>query len=282
MAFRLRSKTLGTALLTVSLISSYSPTLILGHIFSSNESVSFISLVDQIQAALFSISRYDSSNTTAIREQAQHARILVNDSVIKELKEKNQRIAAELPQVLDSLQNISTLELNSTIDKLKDLLSDAINVRIEKDQLKNTTIHALAIAEDVDKIFEEYNTAYNNSNVPMNMSMSMNPNNMQTTKNITNNETIKNMNAYLRAEALTDITINRFNTELKLESDSPSMQEIQNGLEELKMSIQSKESPSKLTEVVHGQIHPNLQTAFDLELAKSSTNSNTSMHVSGH
>ncbi|MGV8107128.1 MAG: hypothetical protein ACP5OH_05100 [Nitrososphaerota archaeon] len=60
--------------------------------------------------------------------------------------EKNERLATKLPRVLDSLRNMSEEELNSNVTTPLDLLSDTINTRVEKQQLENTTIQALAVA----------------------------------------------------------------------------------------------------------------------------------------
>lgn len=84
-----------------------SPNLIVAHNFSSDESVSFLSLVDQIKSAISPIKDDISSNITLARTQAQYARMLLTGNVLKELKERNQRIAMELSQMLDSLQSLT-------------------------------------------------------------------------------------------------------------------------------------------------------------------------------
>ena len=54
------------------------------------------------------------------------------------------------------------------------------------------------------------------------------------------------------------------------------------GLDQLKMSIQNKESLLTVMGIVHGQIHPNLQVAFDLKLAQTTDHGsgNASMSMS--
>lgn len=280
---RLRTTSLVATLCIVLLISSYSLISVLAHIFTSNESASFISLVDQIKSALVPISQYDPSNNRAIREQAHYARMLLTDTVLKELKERNQRIGSELPRMLDSLQNLSLQDLNGNISKLNDLLAETLTVRVENDQMTNTTVQAIALADDVNKILDEYNAAFNKSTVPMSMSMSMNMNedNVSSMAKVMNKEVVKNVNAYQRAAALTDIAIDRFNAELKGKSNFTSaMEEVAKGLDELKISIQNKESPTKVTGIVHGQIQTNLQTAFDLQLAQSANHGSGNMSSS--
>jgi hypothetical protein len=256
-------------LCSVILLLSYSFVSTLAHTFSPNESATFISLVDQIKSALVPILQYDSSNLTAINEQAQHARMLLSDDVLKELKERNERIGTDLPRMLDSLTNTSSQDLDGNITELNDLLEEALTVRVERDQLTNATVQALALAEDVNKILDEYSIAFNKSIVPMSMSMNMSMNEANTTDmGKMNNEAVKDINAYQRAHALTNLALERFDTELKAKSNFTSaMDQVSKGLEQLGMAIENKVSPTKVMEIVHGQIQTNLQTAYNLELA---------------
>ncbi|MDQ5868516.1 MAG: hypothetical protein M3530_02165, partial [Thermoproteota archaeon] len=138
-------------LLVMLLVASYPHSSLLAHTFSPIESASFLSLVDQIKSALLPIKQDISSNVTLAREQAQYARLLLTDSVLKELKERNQRIATELLRMLDSLQNISLHNVNDNLSNINDLLAEAVTVRIQKDQLNNVTVQALAFANDTNK-----------------------------------------------------------------------------------------------------------------------------------
>lgn len=113
-----------TALFTMVLFIS-SPNLIVAHNFSSDESASFLSLVDQIKSAISPIKDDISSNITLARIQAQYARMLLSDNVTKELKERNPRIATELNQMLDSLQQGLTQQNSSTLGTINDLIAEA-------------------------------------------------------------------------------------------------------------------------------------------------------------
>lgn len=263
------SATTGIALL----IFSSSSSSVFAHTFTADESAKFISLVDQIKSALVPMSQQDLPKYTAIKEQAQYARALLTQSVLKELNERNQRIGSELPQLLDSIGNFRQ-DLKNNLSMLNDLLAEALTVRVEREQLRNATIQALALAEDVNKALDEYNAAFNNSTALVNMSKMNNTHNKYMSEggssmaNVTN-EDVKRINAYQRAVALTDLAIDRFNTELKGKSNATdTLDNVANGLEQLKYFIQSKESPTKVTGVVHGDIQSNLQSAFKLELAQ--------------
>lgn len=225
--------------------------------------------MDQIKSALVPILQYDSSNITAIKEHVQYARMLLSDAVLKELKERIERIGTDLPRMLDSFTNTSNQDLDGNISELNDLLEEALTVRVERDQLTNATVQALALTEDVNKILDEYSIAFNKSNFPMDMSMNMNMNKVNTTDmGNMNSEVVNDMYAYQRTVALTNLALERFYTELKAISNLTSaMDQVSKGLDQLKLAIENKESATKVMGIVHGQIQTNLQIAYNLELA---------------
>jgi hypothetical protein len=279
------TKLVSTSLLTTLLIFSYSLAPINAHVFSGDESSSFISLADQIKSALMAIGQNNSSDMDAPKEHGRYARMLLNDSILKEINEKNERLATELPRALDLLQNISEKsDLNNNITRVLDLLSETIDSRVEKAQLENTTIQALAVAGDVDKVFKEYSAAFNQTAPEMAMNMSNMAMNMSMTRdNETNIEIPTIMEAYDRATVLVNVTIDRFEAELKGKSENVSSEEnALSGLEHLREVIQNKERPTDLLGIVHGEIHPNLQIAFGLELAKAMSGQNNSSHSTQH
>ena len=250
------------------------------HTFSPVESASFLSLVDQIKSALLPIKQDISSNVTLAREQAQYAKLLLNESVLKELKERNQRIATELLRMLNSIQNITVENLGENLSKINDLLAESVNARIQNDQLKNVTVQALVFANDINKILEEYTSAFKEGNTSLNMdisaikadthSMKMGNNSTSNSTNATETEIVTDVAAYQRAGALTDIAIERFNTELSGKSNSSSaMERVVKGMDLLKLSIKNMESPLTVLGTVHGEIQPNLLIAFNLQLAPS-------------
>jgi hypothetical protein len=264
---------LASILFTMLLVSSASLSSVRAHTFSQNESTLFLSLIDQIKSTLMPIKDDVSSNIKLANEQGQYARTLLTDNTTKELKERNQRIESELIRMLDSLQNISSQNVNGNFTNLNDLLAEAVTVRIEKDQLKNSTVQALVVARDINKVLAEYTTAFKEGNVSSNLNLNMNmkKDNMSSMNMGTSigNKAVKNLAAYQRADALTEIATERFNAELKGKSNFTSaIVHVVKGLDKLKTSIQNKEPPMTVMGIIHGQIQPNLQVAFDLQLAQ--------------
>jgi hypothetical protein len=277
---RLRPLSFVTVFFMFLLVFSFSNVSVRAHTFSPNESASFLSLVDQIKSSVLPIKHDVVTNLSLASEQGQYARMLLTNDVVKELKEKNERISTELLHMLDSLKNITVQNIDANISNIDDILSETVTVRIDKDKLNNATVQALAFANDINKVLDEYNAAFMKNNSTTNrMEMSsmknMNMNHsMDTTKsNSSLKQTIKDLAAYQRADALTNIASNRFNTELKEKSNATSaLDEVVKGLEQLKGSIQNKSATSNVMIIVHSQIHPNLQKAFNLEFAQSTNN----------
>ena len=264
---------LASILFTMLLVSSASLSSVRAHTFSQNESTLFLSLIDQIKSTLMPIKDDFSSNITLVNEQGQYARTLLTDNTTKRIKREKPKDQSELIRILDSLQNISSQNINSNLTNLNDLLTEAVTVRIEKDQLKNATVQALVVARDINKVLAEYTTAFKENNVSSNLNMNMNvkKDNMSSMNMGTNigNKAVKNFAAYQRADALTGIATERFNTELNGKSNFTSaIAHVVKGLDQLKTSIQNKESIMTVMGIIHGKIQPNLQVAFDLQLAK--------------
>jgi hypothetical protein len=243
--------------------------------------------VDQIKSSLIPIKQDVATNLTLAREQGQYARLLLTDYVVKELKERNERIATKLLDILNSLKNVTVHNVDANLSDINDILAETVTVRIEKNQLNNATIHALAFANDINKILDEYTTAFMKDNVSkangmhtssmkMNMTHSMD----KMKSNSSSGQDIEKLAAYQRANALTELASNRFNTELKVKSNiTSSIDDVVNGLEQLKELIQNKSPTSTVMSIIHGQIQPSLQKAFNLELAQSNNTAGMS-HVS--
>lgn len=264
---------IGLLFATVILLPS-SPNLIVAHNFSSDESASFLSLVDQIKSAISPIRDDISSNITLARTQAQYAKMLLTENVLKELKERNQRISMELSKMLDSLQGL-TQQNTSTLGTINDVIAEAVTVRIDKNQLNNSTVQGLTLANDVNKILEEYSKAFStqsNDMVITNDKSAMKMNEKRPANEamkVNGSKSLTDLGAYQRAVALTDIVIKRFN-QINGNSDrSTEIEQLVKILDQLKIALQNKMPPAIIMELVHGRIHPNLQIAFDLELVSS-------------
>ena len=152
------------------------------HTFTIDESASFLSLIYRIKneaqlvqsnllsnATINNNNNSDSNNNKALAQQhAENAISILNQTWIKEIGERNQRIASSLATALANLKNAAastttTLVANDIKDKvtnLDSLLDEALSVRLTKDQINNSTIQALALANIVNKIDRRYADAF--------------------------------------------------------------------------------------------------------------------------
>lgn len=188
-----------------SLLNAY------GHTFSSNESASFLSFVDQLQIESELVQTNLANDSTSLaQEHAKKAGSLLTSNITTEIAEENQRVANELTRAINDLQDISLSpqqvgSIDQLVSDIDSILGEAESTRIEQEDLENATIQALAFADLVNSILENYGNAYavdfdmtNMSNMPMtgqgNNNMStMTMSNMDTNDN--DNDSNKEMNS---------------------------------------------------------------------------------------
>jgi hypothetical protein len=184
----------------------------------------------------------------------------------------------------------------------EDIIDDTDFIRRYNEALNsnNSTIHALAVANIVDQILREYSEAFdtgydltNMSNmmmIPMQTipnsdsrsspspSHSMNMNmNMSMHSNIVAEENdsstkIVNMDNYQSAQQLSESVYEIFENQLRSLNMSSSntnntgITMVEKSLFALKDSVNNKASAQDIMMLVHGQLHPNLQLAYNLKL----------------
>ena len=182
-----------------------------GHTFSPNESASFLSFVDQLQGESQLVQTNLANDSTSLaQEHAKKAGSLLTSNITTEIAEENQRVANELTRAINDLQDISLSpqqvgSIDQLVSDIDSILGEAESTRIEQEDLENATIQALAFADLVNSILENYGNAYavdfdmtNMSNMPMtgqgNNNMStMTMSNMDTNDN--DNDSNKEMNS---------------------------------------------------------------------------------------
>lgn len=174
-----------------------------GHTFSPNESASFLSFVDQIQVESELVrTNFANDSTSLAQEHAKKAGSLLTSNITAEIAEENQRVANELTRAINDLQVISMSpqqvgSVDQLVNDIDSILGEAESTRIEQADLENATIQALAFADLVNSILENYGNAYavdfdmtNMSNMVMN---GQDNNNMST--NGRDNDSNKEMNS---------------------------------------------------------------------------------------
>jgi hypothetical protein len=182
-----------------------------GHTFSPNESASFLSFVDQIQVESELVQTNLANDSTSLaQEHAKKAGSLLTSNITAEIAEENQRVANELTRAINDLQAISLSpqqvgSIDQLVSDIDSILGEAESTRIEQEDLENATIQALAFADLVNSILENYGNAYavdfdmtNMSNMVMNGQSNNNMSTMTMSNMDTNgndNDSNKEMNS---------------------------------------------------------------------------------------
>lgn len=186
--------------------------------------------------------------------------------------------------------------IENTENILEDILISEDSFTVNSDQFYNNTVIALAVANLADEVLRNYGHAFG---VPSNIMLSMNFSNIINSQGKSNDtanassqnnhtmhqensssasaaaspSTIIDMPSYISTVELSDRMIQLYSNELNgTASESTYINkansDLGNAVYELKKSVESKESPYKIMEIVHGKVHPNLQLAFNLSLKR--------------
>jgi hypothetical protein len=258
-----------------------------GHDFIPDESASSLSFANQLKTESELVqSNLANGNIDLVKEHAIRAIELlnstdpVNNATWKdEIAERNQRVANGLVRTVSSLENktMSSSQseqqhqsiLNDTTqltDEIDAIIEDAIATRIYSDQRGNATIQATALSDIINTSLEYYGNAHAVGFDMGNMSemASMMGNGSDT------NYTLVNVADYQNAQALAAKAQEIFNSELRLTTNmnatTNSVAKLEDGLIKLLNLIENRAFPMEVMTVGHTQVHPNLQSGFDLQL----------------
>ena len=265
-----------------------------GHNFSPDESAHFLTIVDKIKVESELAANNTGNNNSSSQLHANNALLNYDSHTKDELGERNERIATELDDTLNQLleqarSQTDQSQLTDTGETIAAILDEAISARIEVEQVNNSTIQALVLASIVDTALANYGDAYNVGFDLTNMSNlnKATPTNVTTTTtnehtdhastNTSNHSNLVNLTNYESALAFSNHALEKFHNvistaSLPLSEDNTTinsqtyLKKLENGLTEFNNAIKNKENPIKVMEIVHTQIHPNLQILFNLKI----------------
>src|SRR5918994_1647554 len=258
------------------------------HNFSPDESAHFLTLVDKIkvESELAANSTSNNNNLSSAQLHVNNALLNYDSHTKDEIAERNERIANELEDTLNQLleevkSQTDQSQLNDTVETIAAILEEAISTRTDEEQLNNSTIQALVFASIVDTALQNYGDAYNVGFDLTNMSNMMKEttrNDTTTTNEYTNHTStnasihsnIVNSTNYESALAFSNNALDKYYNDIAtatlslLEENNTTthqnyLNKLENGLVEFNNAIKNKENPMKVMEIVHTQIHPNLQ-----------------------
>jgi polyhydroxyalkanoate synthesis regulator phasin len=254
--------------------------MVYGHTFSGDESAAFLALVRQIEAEIGLVNSNLPSNITLAQEHAEHATEHLDANTTKELTERNERVSNDLTRELSDLQASINAKPSPAIqviyEKVANInatLQDAIAVRIEQDQLSNSTVNALAINDILGEVLEHYGAAYG---IEEEEGEEEHGNETDTTDNTTetaagsnttaNTTAIINLAEYQSAQAYANESKQMLN-EIKALAPSnttSTISNVENGINEMIIAIKNKSPFTTVDEIVDNKVLANLKTAFNL------------------
>ncbi len=168
--------------------------LVYGHLFTPNETATFVGIVDQVQAEMeLIVANIENNDVTLAQSHAIKASFLLTPKIMIEITEDNPRLTDDLRRALTQLQNMSSYS-KSQLKSVNQLVND-LNKRLDEDAIvriaqvqppssnilegalkslesifgssntdqkpdQNTKLQALAFANVIDEVLINYGKAY--------------------------------------------------------------------------------------------------------------------------
>jgi hypothetical protein len=234
------------------------------HTFSGGESAAFLALVKILQADLHSMQSNIASNATLAQAHTNAVAEHLDANTTKELAERNKLVANDLTKAIADLNQTVSIKpiptqdvIKGKIDRIDALLQEAITVRVEKNQLNNSTVKGQAVANIVDEALERYREAYG----------------IEEGKSAAGHNTIVNMADYQSAQAIAAKAQDMFNEAKQListnsssssASTSAAITKVGNDLAEFKNDIDMKTPYDKVNAYMESTLDPDIESAFKL------------------
>ena len=237
------------------------------HNFGGDESAGFLAKVQEIKTELNQISM-SLSNPSAIDYYVDATGEYWNANDTKEMAEKNQLLAKEIPDTLEAIftaakmNNPDANDINTKITQLNGYLDEAVPVRIDKDKLSNSTVNALALTSILKEVLEKYGDAINSTQDLNDMSQMKNMSGMQSTMSVT----VVDENKYENAKALAATATNMFNDLMKKYPNITENAKISDAFTELNQQLDNKAAGNDVMTTVHTKIHPNLINGYNVQI----------------
>jgi hypothetical protein len=239
----------------VSLVIFFPLKAVYAHTFSGGESAAFLALVKILQADLNLVQSNIASNATLAQAHASAVAEHLDANTTKELAERNKLVTNDLTKSISDLNQTAGMKPTPTqdaikgkVDNINALLQEAITVRVEKDQLSNSTVKGQAVSDIIDEALERYREAYG----------------IEEGKSTAGHNTIVNMADYQSAQAITAKAQEMFNEAKQLTSTSAAITKVGNDLAQFKNDIDAKATYDKVKAYAENTLDPDIKAAFKL------------------
>ena len=226
------------------------------HTFSGGESAAFLALVKILQADSNLVQSNIASNVTLAQAHANAVAEHLDANTTGQLAERNKLITNDLTNSIGDLnQTVGTKPIptqdiiKGKVDRIDGLLQEAITVRVEKNQLSNSTVKGQAVSDIIDEALERYKEAYG----------------IEEGKSAAGHNSIVNMADYQSAQAIADKAQEMFNEAKQLTStSSAAITKVGNDLTQFKNDIDNKTPYDKVNSYMEHTLDPDIKTAFKL------------------
>jgi hypothetical protein len=223
------------------------------HLFSSDQSAEFQSLIHQINVEISLINNTFPSEVNSSYHHAKNAAELINMTyhLANAISSKDFQIIYEEEQLNNYNSTIQALVVASITDEILRKYGDAYNIDYDLTDMSNMAMTNLASMSEDGKEVHSYSLGNNDNEL-----------------------VLANIADYQSALALSRVAIKIFEGKLRplfqvdnhnSNSSITSVSKIENGLVELNNSLKNKATPHDLMKIVHTQIHPSLQLGYNLE-----------------
>src|SRR5919199_529618 len=225
------------------------------HTFSGGESAAFLALVKILQADLDLVQSNIGSNATLAQAHASAVTEHLDANTTKELAERNKLVANDLTKTISDLNQTIQSKPTPAVDVVKGkinninaLLQEAITVRVEKNQLTNSTVKGQAVSDIADEALERYREAYG----------------IEEGKSTAGHNSIVNMADYQSAQAIAAKAQEMLNEAKQLVSTSAAITKVGNDLMQFKNYIDTKTPYDKVNSYMENTLDPDIKAAFKL------------------
>jgi hypothetical protein len=239
----------------ISLVVFFPLKSVYAHTFSGGESASFLALVKILQADLGLVQPNVASNNTLAQAHVSALAEHLDANTTKELTERNKLVANDLTKSIADLNQTTSTKppptqdvIKGKVDRIDALLQEAITVRVEKNQLSNSTVKGQAVNDIIDEALERYREAYG----------------IEEGKSTAGHNTIVNMADYQSAQAIAAKAQEMFNEAKQLTSISAAITKVGNDLAQFKNDIDTKAPYDKVNSYVENTLDTDIKTAFKL------------------
>src|SRR5215213_3614703 len=224
------------------------------HCFSEDDKALFLALIYQINVKTHLIDTNFPSNITLAIEHAEDTAELLNDAYHfgEDTVDDNDFIREYNEQINNINSTVQALILANVVDDILRNYGDGLEIDFDLTNMSNLVMpnvsrSAMMMADE-----------------------NMKNSSMIREKSNYNNNIIVNLADYQTAQALSDKALQIFNKELKPIAATSNITtfivKLENGLIQLRDALNNNAAPMDMMMIVHTQIHPNLQKAFNLQL----------------